>query len=74
MKFYVELRANTPAPVFYDNDDITISVGEISFERGTYMFHHNSVSARLKPAALAELKAFGLEQCTVMGLTRRMLK
>ena len=74
MKFYVELRTNTPSPVWYENDDILITVGEISVERGAYMFHHNSVSARLKPAALTELKAFGLEQCTILGITKRMLK
>ena len=74
MKFYVDPRTNQPSPIFYDNDDITICVGEISFEWGKYLFHHNSVSARLKPAALTELKAFGLEQCTVMGITKRMLK
>ena len=74
MKFFIQPRTNAPSPIFYENDDIMICVGEISVERGKYMFHHNSVSSRLKDAALTELKAFGLEQCTMLGITQRMLK
>ena len=74
MKFHVVSRTNSPSPVFYENDDIKIPVGEISRERGKYMFHHNPVSSRLKDTALTELKAFGLEQCTMLGITQRMLK
>lgn len=75
MKFYVEPRpAGYAQPVIYETDEIALQVGELSPEKGGWVFHHHPTSNTLKPGAHAELIAWTKDAAALMNLTQRMLK
>lgn len=75
MKFHILPRQRGHAnPIVYETDEICIQVGELSPERGKWVFHHHHTSAALKKPVLDELCAWAKDQVTVMKLTQRMLK
>lgn len=49
-------------------------VGEISRERGQYIFHHHHAASRLTTEQLAEVRAEAAAQITVLNITIRLTK
>jgi hypothetical protein len=60
--------------VWYETDDIKICIGEISADHNKWNFHHNNISANLKPNKLQELRSWAKDQIILMNLTERKLK
>ena len=76
MKFHVEFRANQVLPVWYENEDMRVCVGEISHDcnQREWRFHHGGVASNLKTDTLAKLRIWAAEQTTILNLTARLLK
>lgn len=66
--------AKAPRLVRLETDLVRLPVGEISFDKGAWRFHHHEASGRLTPKGTEEMLKVVNDKVVVLNITARLLK